>query len=83
MIPVDIQNVVELRDRPERPERAVTAIVHGVFAPQAVEVIPVGVLLEDVGVREVDVLKGDGIWVRNEMGVCYVHDVKNKANPSV
>ena len=51
--------------------------MHGRFAPQALEVAPMGILLKDVGVGEVKVLDGNSVRVWNVHGPPWFLDVEN------
>ena len=57
---LDLDDVVELGDRPIGAEVAVGAVVHGVFAAQPCEIVPMLVALEQLGSADVDLRKRHG-----------------------
>ena len=60
---LDVDDVVEARDRPVGTELALRAVVDRVLLAQALEVAPVRVGLEELGVRDVDLVE------RNRVGI--------------
>ena len=60
---LDVDDVVELRHRPVGAELALGAVVHRVLLAEAFEVSPERVRLEELGVRDVDLVEGDRVGV--------------------